>query len=130
MSTTPAGAFTRFSYGHVLIASLCVACATPAPPGTEDASGTTATAADTDLQGYQLRAVETHIQTIPDGPEREYFRGMLAVRSGRFGDAVALLGRALPHLRRSNPKRAAMALEAMGTAYRAENQYGDAARAY
>ena len=86
--------------------------------------------ADTDLQDYQLRALETHIQRMPDGPERNYFSGMLAARSGRFGDAVAQLNRALPHLRESDPKRAAMALEAIATAYRADNQYGYAARAY
>ena len=86
--------------------------------------------ADTDLQDYQLLALETHIQRMPDGPERDYFSGMLAARSGRFGDAVAQLNRALPHLRESAPKRAAMALEAIATAYRADNQYGDAARAY
>ncbi len=67
---------------------------------------------------------------MPDGPERDYFSGMLAARSGRFGDAVAQLNRALPHVRESAPKRAAMALEAIATAYRADNQYGDAARAY
>jgi predicted aspartyl protease len=67
---------------------------------------------------------------MADGPERDYFSGMLAARSGRFGDAVAQLNRALPHLRASAPKRAAMALEAIATAYRADNQYGDAARAY
>jgi predicted aspartyl protease len=36
----------------------------------------------------------------------------------------------LPGLSQSQPKRAAMALEAMATAYRATNRYGDAARAY
>jgi hypothetical protein len=45
-------------------------------------------------------------------------------------DAIAQLNRALPHLRRSEPKRAAMALETIATAYRADNQYGDAVRAY
>ena len=67
---------------------------------------------------------------MPEGPERDYFSGMLAARSGRFGDAIAQLNRALPHLRESAPKRAAMALEAIATAYRANNQYGDAVRAY
>jgi predicted aspartyl protease len=128
--TTRARAFPCFRYGYVLIASLCVACATPAPPGAENVSAATATMADTDLQDYQLRALETHIQRMPDGPERNYFSGMLAARSGRFGDAVAQLNRALPHLRESAPTRAAMALEAIATAYRADNQYGDAARAY
>ena len=58
------------------------------------------------------------------------FSGMLAARSGRFDDAIAQINRALPHLRESAPKRAAMALEAIATAYRANNQYGDAAQAY
>ena len=119
-----------FRYGFVLIASVCVACATPAPPGAQNVSPATATMADNDLQDYQLRALETRIQSMPDGPERDYFSGMLAARSGRFGDAIAQMNRALPHLRESAPKRAAMALEAIATAYRANNQYGDAARAY
>src|ERR671912_130312 len=101
-------------YGSVLIASLCVACTTPATRGAEDVSAA-AILADGELQGYQLRSLETRIQTMPDGPERDYFRGMLAARSGRFGDAVDKLSRALPHLRESNPKRAAIALEAIGT---------------
>ena len=89
-------AYACFRYGYVVIASLCVACATPAPPGAENVSAATATMADTDLQAYQLRALETHIQKMPDGPERDYFSGMLAARSGQFGDAVAQLNRALP----------------------------------
>jgi uncharacterized protein HemY len=86
--------------------------------------------ADDDLRDYQLRALETRIQSMPDGPERDYFSGMLAARSGRFGEAIVQLNRALPHLRELAPKRAAMALEALATAHRANNQYGDAARAY
>jgi predicted aspartyl protease len=128
--TTRVRALPCFRYGYVLIASLSVACATPAPPKAENVSAATATMADTDLQDYQLRALETHIQGMPDGPERDYFSGMLAARSGRFGDAVFQLNRALPHLRDSAPKRAAMALESIATAYRADNQYSDAARAY
>jgi DNA-binding SARP family transcriptional activator len=67
---------------------------------------------------------------MPEGPERDYFEGMLAVRSGRFDDAIGRLNRALPRLRESEPKRAAMALERMATAYTANHQYGDAAHAY
>jgi predicted aspartyl protease len=55
---------------------------------------------------------------------------MLASRSGHFDDAIRLLDHALPSLRLSAPKRAALALEAMATAYRANNQYSEAARAY
>jgi hypothetical protein len=118
-----------FRYGCVL-ASMCVACATPAPPGAENVSPAAAMTADANLQNYQLRDLETHIQSMPQGPERDYFNGMLDARSGRFGDAIAQLNRALPHLRESAPKRAAMALEAIATAYRADNRYGDAMRAY
>ena len=119
-----------FRYCYVLIASACVACATPAPPGAQPVSAASAATADTELRDYQLRALESRIQGMPEGPERDYFSGMLAARSGRFGDAIAQLNRALPHLRESAPKRAAMALEAIATAYRANNQYGDAVRAY
>jgi predicted aspartyl protease len=127
---TPARAFSYSRCGYVLIASLCVACAMPAPPEGGNVGATIATTADRDLQDYQLRALETDLQRMPEGPEREYFSGMLAARSGRFGDAIAQLNRTLPHLRKSAPKRAAMALEAIATAYRADNQYGDAARTY
>ena len=116
-----------FRYGYVLIAAVCVACATP---GAENVSPAVAMTADTDLQHYQLRGLESQIQRMPQGAERDYFNGMLAARSGRFGAAIAQLNQALPHLRESAPKRAAMALEAIATAYRADNRYGDAAHAY
>jgi predicted aspartyl protease len=126
----PKRTFSWFHYGYALIVSVCVACATPAPPEAENVSPMAAMTADADLQSYQLRDLESHIQRMPTGPDRDYFNGMLAARSGRFGDAITQLNRALPRLRKSAPKRAAMALEAIATAYRADNQYGDAARVY
>jgi predicted aspartyl protease len=114
----------------VLIATVCVACTTPAPPHAENISATTAAKADADVRDYQLQSLETDVQTMPDGVERDYFGGVLAARSGRFNDAISRLNRALPNLRKSAPKRAATALDTIATAYRAENQYGDAARAY
>ncbi len=94
------------------------------------ACGPSNATADAELRDYQLHALEASVQKMPDGPERDYFSGMLASRSGQFDDAIERLNRALPRLRQSEPKRAAMALEAMATAYRANNLYGDAARAY
>jgi predicted aspartyl protease len=123
-------AFRRFRWASVLIASLGMACAAPAPRRAENVSAAAAAAADTDLHDYQLRDLESRIRTMSDGFERDYFSGMLAARSGHFGEAVAQLNRALPHLRGSAPKRAATALETIATAYRADNQYGAAARAY
>lgn len=128
--TTRARALVWFPYGLVLLTSLGVACSTTAPPATEHVSEAAAASADADLQAYQLRSLETRIQSMPDGPGRDYFSGMLAARSGRFGEAVTLLSRALPHLRDSAPKRAATALEAIATSYRADDQYAHAARAY
>jgi hypothetical protein len=74
-----------FRYGYVLIASMSVACAAPAPPGAENVTPTPAMTADANLQDYQLRDLETHIQSMPQGPERDYFTGMLGARSGRYG---------------------------------------------
>jgi predicted aspartyl protease len=118
-----------FLYGYGLIVTVCVGCTPPAPKA-QTVDPATAALADTDLRDYQLRALEGRIQSMPDGPERNYFSGMLAARSGRFDEAIRQLNRALPHLRESAPKRAAMALEAIATSYRANDQYGDAARAY
>ena len=112
----------------LLAASVCAGCASPsdsAPP-----QNATAASADTELRDFQLHALEARVQAMPEGPERDYFDGMLAVRSGRFDDAIGRLNRALPRLRESEPKRAAMALQGMATAYTANNRYGDAAHAY
>jgi predicted aspartyl protease len=85
---------------------------------------------ETDLKDFRLRALEARVQMMPEGSERDYFSGMLAVRSGQFDEGILRLNRTLPRFRESDPKRAAMALEAIATAYRANNRYGDAAGAY
>src|SRR4051794_1176300 len=120
----------RLLYGHILLVLICVAGATRAQPEAQNAGADAATMADTDLRDYQLRSLATRVQTMAEGPERDYFSGILAAGSGRFDDAIAQLNRALPHLREAQPKRAALALEAIGTAYRANDNYTDAARAY
>jgi predicted aspartyl protease len=106
--------------GVVLLGLLGAACGKPA----------TADSADIELRDYQLPALEVRVRSMPEGPERDYFSGMLSTRRGQFDDALDRLNRALPRLRESAPKRAAIALEAMATASRANNRYGDAARAY
>jgi predicted aspartyl protease len=106
---------------------LVVACSTcrSSQPSTVDTA-----AADAELRDYQLRALEARVQAMTPGPERTYYTGMLAARSGRFDEAISELGRALPQIRGSQPNHAAAALEALATAFRATNQYGDAASAY
>lgn len=116
----------------VLIAAAvsAVGCKTdPSIPSTVAGKAPVATA-DTELEDFHLRALETRIQTMPQGPERDYFSGMLAARSGQFDDAIRLITSTLPHLRENEPKRAALALASLGTSYLATNRYGDASRTY
>ena len=114
----------------VLAGSLCAACraSPPAPP--EKVTAVDAAAADADVTNYQLRALEARVQAMPEGTERDYFGGWLAVRSGRFDEGIAQLTRAVPRLRESAPARAALALEALATASLAISHYGEAAQAY
>jgi len=67
---------------------------------------------------------------MPAGPERHYFMGVLANRSGRIAESIRLLESVLPELRKTNPARAAVALEALADDYLKTFRYADAARAY
>ena len=86
--------------------------------------------ADTALATYDLHELSRIVESLSEGLDRDYFAGMLAVRSGRFDAGIDQLTRVLPALRELAPKRAAVALEALGTAYRATNAHTEAARAY
>ena len=59
--------------------------------------------------------------------QRDYFAGVLANRSGHIDDSILLLNRALPNIRESQAKRAAIALEALADDYNKSFRYGDAA---
>jgi hypothetical protein len=69
---------------------LTAACAgpgqKPAKPAENAQASSTAisTAADTALATYNLRELSRLIEPLSEGAERDYFAGMLAVRSGRF----------------------------------------------
>ena len=130
--------FTAGLTRRLLAALVCLSagCADPgqgpAKPAenTQASSATSSATADTALATYDLRELSRLIESLSEGVERDYFAGMLAVRSGRFEAGIEQLTRALPPLRQSAPKRAAVALEALGTAYRATNRHADAARVY
>jgi len=109
---------------------ICVACDAHRPISPAVAATPAVATPDTELEDFDLRAVEARIQTMAAGSERDYFSGMLAARSGRFDDAIRLLTAALPQLRENEPKRAALALDSLGTAYLATNEYADASRSY
>ena len=77
-----------------------------------------------------MTALETKLQTMQPGPERDFFAGVLANRSGRIDDSILLLNRALPGIRESQPKRAAVALETLADDYTKCFRYADGARTY
>ena len=87
-------------------------------------------APDTEVRDFALPQLEARLKTMPAGPERHYFMGVLANRSGRIAESIRLLESVLPELRKTNPARAAVALEALADDYLKTFRYADAARAY
>ena len=77
-----------------------------------------------------MSALETKLQTMQPGPERDFFAGVLANRNGRIDDSILLLSRALPGIRESHPQRAALALETLADDYTKSFRYAEAARTY
>ena len=89
-----------------------------------------ATEPDSQVRDFQFPALEARLKTMPPGPERDYFAGVVANREGRTDESVQLLERALPAIRASEPKRAAVGLEALADDYIKSFRYGEAARTY
>ena len=85
---------------------------------------------DAEVRVFALPKLEVHLKTMPAGPERDYFTGVLANRSGRVEESIRLLESVLPEMRKTNPARAAVALEALANDYLKVFRYADAARAY
>jgi hypothetical protein len=86
--------------------------------------------ADDDIREFRLGELETTLQTMHAGPDRNYFEGILANRTGRIDDSIRLLSDALPNIRESQPMRASVALEALADDYNKSFRYEDADRAY
>jgi hypothetical protein len=85
---------------------------------------------DAEVKNFQLPELETRLRSMPAGPERDYFSGVLANREGRTQDSIGLLESALPGIRAAQPARAAVALQALADDYNKTFRYDDAARAY
>jgi predicted aspartyl protease len=86
--------------------------------------------ADIDVKDFRMAALEDKVGAMPEGSERDYFAGVLAGRSGQVDESIRLLNRALPSLRESQPKRAAIALETLADNYNRAFRYREAALAY
>ncbi|MGH9326387.1 MAG: pepsin/retropepsin-like aspartic protease family protein [Terriglobia bacterium] len=87
-------------------------------------------AADADVKDFQLSDLAVRIRKMQPGPERDYFAGLLANRTGHIEGSIRLLKNALPFLRQSQDDRAALALKALADDYGKIFQYGNAAQTY
>jgi predicted aspartyl protease len=87
-------------------------------------------APDVEVKEFRLDELETRLQTMQLGPERDYFAGVLANRTGRIEDSIRLLTSALPVLREGQAARAVVALETLADDYTKTFRYRDAARTY
>jgi predicted aspartyl protease len=85
---------------------------------------------DGEVRDFALPQLESRLKTMSAGPERDYFTGVLANRAGRIEESIRLLESVLPEMRKTNPARAAVALEALANDYLKVFRYADAARAY
>jgi predicted aspartyl protease len=85
---------------------------------------------DRELKEFRLDDLQAKLPTIEQGPERDYFAGVLANRTGHVPESIVLLNRALPNIQTSRPDRAAIALQALADDYMKNFQYGRAAQAY
>jgi len=85
---------------------------------------------DAEVRDFALPKLEASLKTMPAGPERDYFTGVLANRAGRIEESIRLLESVLPEMRKTNPARAAVALEALANDYLKTFRYADAAQAY
>jgi hypothetical protein len=98
----------------------------PAQPPEAAAAG----GPDAELAQFRLETLAARLTTMPAGPERDYFAGVLANRTGRIEDSIRLLMSALPGIRKAQPARAAVALEALADDYNKSFRYADAAETY
>ena len=62
-------------------------------------------APDAEVREFAMPQLEQRLATMPAGPERDYFMGVLANRSGRVEESIRLLESILPEMRKTNPAR-------------------------
>jgi hypothetical protein len=91
-----------------------------------------APAADPDalVRNFDYGQLQKALDRMPESPERDYFAGVLANRSGRIGESIQLLTKALPQLESSEPHRAMVALQSLADDYVKSYRYRDALPAF
>lgn len=90
----------------------------------------TSTRLDADVSEFRLEDLKASLKTMQPGPERDYFAGILDNRTGRIEESIGLLNSAIPSIRKSQPTRAALALQALADDYNKSFRYGEAASTY
>ena len=85
---------------------------------------------DTEIKEFRIDALEARLARMPQGPERDYAGGVLANRAGNIEESIQLLERALPQIRKTQPRRTAIALECLADDFTKIYRYADAAKAF
>ncbi|HEV3419792.1 MAG TPA: pepsin/retropepsin-like aspartic protease family protein [Candidatus Acidoferrum sp.] len=111
----------------LLLALLFIPFSVSGAQGNRDA---TENGPDLELKEFRLDELEARLRTMEPGPERDYFAGVLANRTGHIEESIQLLNGVLPVVRGSRRDRAEIALEALADGYTKKFRYADAARAY
>jgi hypothetical protein len=118
----------RLTTLELLCLLICTGMSLPA--ASPHKNGIVADGLDAAVREFRMDALEAGLRTMQPGPERDYFAGVLANRTGHIEDSIRLLNNALPGIRGSKPARAAVALEALADDYNKGFHYDDAARIY
>lgn len=86
--------------------------------------------AQADVTEFRMANLHQKLQTMPLGPEREYFAGVFANRAWHITNSIHLFKQALPKIRAAHPGEAAIALRLLADDYDKTFQYANAARTY
>ena len=114
----------------LLFTTLSMACLRTTAPDDPPPSNAAPDGPDAEVRDYRLRELAARVSTMPPGIDRDYFAGIVASRSARADEAVSLLKKVLPALHQKEPRRTAIALEALADTYAATYRYRDAALIY
>lgn len=120
--------------GNVLgLVFLFCAPAIPCAQGAGHATSAPASgsaALDIEIKEFRIDALEARLAKMPPGADRDYAAGVLANRAGKIDESIQLLERAIPQIRKSQPRRAAIALECLADDFTKIYRYADAAKAF
>ena len=121
----------RTLFGRTVVLLCWLACfQMPIYAGTSDGSSVAENSLDIYTQEFRVQELAASLRRMLPGPERDYFAGVLANRTGHVDESIRLLNHALPKIRASNRGRAAVALESLADDYSKTFRYADADRAY